>query len=90
METPLSASGRGCVRCRLIGHTPSFVTQGRIMTWSCRHCGLLIGEKTYETGDAARRYAAAFNHRDTDDLGQRAPLIGLLPLRLWRRIRRRR
>ena len=32
----------------------------------------------------------SFNRRDTDDLGKRAPLIGLLPLRLWRRFRRTR
>ena len=41
-------------------------------------------------GRLSRRYAAAFNRRDTDDLGKRAPLIGLLPLRLWRRFRRSR
>jgi hypothetical protein len=38
--------------------------------------------------EQARRYARAFNRRDTDDLGKRAPLIGLLPLRLWRKVRR--
>jgi hypothetical protein len=32
----------------------------------------------------------SFNRRDTDDLGKRAPLVGLLPLRLWRRFRRMR
>ena len=46
--------------------------------------------KEYDTGEDAWRYAAAFNRRDTDDLGKRAPLIGLLPLRLWRRFRRTR
>lgn len=40
--------------------------------------------------DDARRYAAAFNRRDSDDLGKRAPLLGLLPLRVWRRFARRR
>jgi hypothetical protein len=38
----------------------------------------------------ARRYAAAFDREDRQDMGRRAPLIGLLPLRLARMLRRRR
>lgn len=60
------------------------------MTWSCRRCGTLLGEKAYETADMAHRFATAFNRRDADDVGRRAPLIGLLPLRIWRRLHRRR
>ncbi len=76
------------LRCRLLGHRPEFSAQGRTMSWCCqRGCGELSGSKRYDTGTDARRYAAAFNHRDRDDLGRRAPLLGLFPLRLWRRIR---
>ena len=58
------------------------------MRWACERCGDAAGTKEYQTTDDARRYAAAFNKRDAADLGKRAPLIGLLPLRLWRRLRR--
>lgn len=38
----------------------------------------------------AERYARAFDREDRDDLGRRAPLIGLLPLRIARALRQRR
>ena len=76
--------------CRVFGHRPAFHPDGRTMRWACDRCGQGAGAKEYDTGEDARRYAAAFNRRDTDDLGKRAPLIGLLPLRLWRRFRRTR
>jgi hypothetical protein len=53
----------------------------------CERCGGAAGAKDYESAADARRYAVAFNKRDTADLGKRAPLIGLLPLRVWRRLR---
>ena len=53
------------------------------MSWSCVRCGA-GGEKRYATDADAERYAQAFDREDRDDLGRRAPLIGLLPLRLWR------
>ena len=59
------------------------------MRWACDRCGQDAGAKDYDSPDDARRYAAAFNRRDTDDLGKRAPLIGLLPLRLWRKFGKR-
>ena len=59
------------------------------MRWACGRCGQAAGAKEYGSATEAQRYAAAFNKRDTDDLGKRAPLIGLLPLRIWRRSRRR-
>ena len=37
----------------------------------------------------ALRYARAFDREDRDDLGRRAPLFGLFPLRLLRAARRR-
>ncbi len=76
--------------CRVIGHRINFRTDGRIMRWECsRGCGEL-GSKVYPTAEEARRYAAAFDRRDSSDLGKRAPLIGLLPLRLWRKFANRR
>ena len=58
------------------------------MRWSCqRGCGA-GGEKIYATPADADRYASAFDREDRDDRGRRAPLIGLLPLRIWRALRR--
>jgi hypothetical protein len=74
--------------CRVFGHQPRFCADGNIMRWACDRCEQSGGTKKYATATEAERYAAAFNRRDTDDLGKRAPLIGLLPLRLWRRWRR--
>lgn len=59
------------------------------MVWQCeRGCGE-AGAKDYLTAQDATRFAAAFDQRDSDDLGRRAPLIGLFPLRLWRQLRRK-
>lgn len=75
--------------CRLVGHRLRFEIEDRTMRWACeRGCGRAGGAKTYPTAAQARRYAAAFDR--TDELGTRAPMIGLLPLRLWRRLRRSR
>ncbi|WP_299559256.1 hypothetical protein [uncultured Mycolicibacterium sp.] len=74
--------------CRMLGHRPVFTTDGPRMHWACERCGGATGSKVYPTAADARRYAAAFNRRDSDDLGRRAPLLGLLPLRVWRRLRR--
>lgn len=77
------------MRCRILGHDYRFRADERTMRWSCvRGCGA-GGAKTYPTAADARRYAAAFDHRDRDDLGTRAPLIGLFPLRILRAMRRR-
>ncbi len=77
------------VACRAFGHRPVFHADGRTMRWECDRCGQAPGAKEYGTVEDAQRYAAAFNRRDAEDLGKRAPLIGLLPLRLWRRFGRR-
>ncbi len=59
------------------------------MTWRCeRGCGA-GGTRTYADPGEAARYAAALDREDREDLGRRAPLFGLLPLRLWRMLRRR-
>lgn len=60
------------------------------MRWECaRGCGV-GGSKSYPSAEDAERYARAFDREDRDDLGRRAPLIGLLPLRIARALRQRR
>jgi hypothetical protein len=74
----------------MLGHRPRFQADGSVMRWSCGRCGGSPGSKRYETAADARRYADALNREDRADLGRRAPLIGLLPLRLARMVRARR
>ncbi|TDC73573.1 hypothetical protein E1285_44545 [Actinomadura sp. 7K507] len=60
------------------------------MRWQCaRECGA-GGAKVYPTASDARRYAQAFDRKDSEDAGKRAPLIGLFPLRMFRAMRGRR
>jgi hypothetical protein len=77
------------VRCRTLGHRYRFAASGAEMRWACGRCGHEGGVKRYATADEARRFALAFDREDRRDLGRRAPLIGLLPLRLARMLRRR-
>ena len=59
------------------------------MTWNCqRGCGT-GGSKDYPAPADARRYAAAFDREDRDDMGRRAPLVAGLPIRLFRALRHR-
>jgi hypothetical protein len=60
------------------------------MSWHCERCGGGAGEKRYASPADAARYAAAFDREDREDLGRRAPLVGLLPLRVWRIVHDRR
>jgi hypothetical protein len=77
------------LRCRIFGHRYRFSSEDRTMVWRCqRGCGA-GGEKRYSSAADASRYAAAFDREDREDLGRRAPLFGLLPLRLARAFRRR-
>lgn len=72
--------------CVVFGHDYRFTADGPTMRWACsRRCGT-GGEKTYTSVEDAQRFARAFDRRDSGDLGRRAPLIGLLPLRLWRKL----
>jgi len=60
------------------------------MHWECqRGCGA-GGSKRYVSAEDASRYARAFDREDRADLGRRAPLLGLFPLRLLRAFRERR
>ena len=77
------------MRCRIFGHRYRFAASGTEMRWACERCGHEGGVKEYPPPDDARRYAAAFDREDRRDIGRRAPLIGLLPLRLARMLRRR-
>jgi hypothetical protein len=73
----------------LLGHRYRFTATGATMQWTCiRGCGE-GGRKKYADPAAAARYARGFNRKDSDDIGKRAPLIGMFPLRLWRAWRRR-
>lgn len=72
------------IACRVLGHRYRFRAETSTMTWACVRCGKIGGEKTYASIEEARRYAAAFDREDREDMGRRAPLVGLLPLRLWR------
>jgi hypothetical protein len=76
------------LRCRLFGHRYRFGSDGATMTWRCA-CGA-GGAKQYPTAEDARRYARAFDREDRADIGRRAPLLGMFPLRVWRRWRRAR
>jgi hypothetical protein len=78
------------LRCRVLGHRFRFTSDGDTLRWQCqRGCGA-GGSKRYETAADAQRYAAAFDREDRADIGRRAPLVGLFPLRIWRALRRRR
>lgn len=78
------------LRCRLFGHRYRFTADGEVMSWACGRCGHVGGAKAYATAEEASRYAQALDREDRADLGRRAPLIALFPLRLWRAFRRRR
>ncbi|TWE28366.1 hypothetical protein FHX69_1020 [Prauserella muralis] len=58
------------------------------MTWTCERGCAAGGRKTYASASEARRYATAFDREDSTELGHRAPLLGMFPLRLLRAIRR--
>ncbi|MDE9367159.1 hypothetical protein PZ938_16190 [Luteipulveratus sp. YIM 133132] len=78
------------VGCRVLGHRLRFRADGPTMRWECeRGCGTADGAKAYPTAEDAQRYATAFDRRGDDRLGDRAPL-GLLPLRIWRKLSRHR
>lgn len=72
------------LRCRLLRHRYRFHSEGETMRWSCARCGAYGGAKSYQTAAEADRFARAFDREDRADVGRRAPVIGLLPLRIWR------
>ena len=72
------------LRCGIFGHRYRFAAEGDTMSWTCERCGAVGGSKQYTSADEAAQFAGAFDREDRSDLGRRAPLIGLLPLRIWR------
>jgi hypothetical protein len=74
----------------MLGHRFRFTSEGETVRWACaRGCGA-GGEKRYATAEDAARYARAFDREDREELGRRAPLVGLLPLRVLHAVRERR
>jgi hypothetical protein len=75
--------------CRVFGHRYRFRAEGATMRWTCeRGCGA-GGAKEYASAEEAERFAAAFDREDRDELGRRAPFLGLFPLRMWWTLRRK-
>jgi hypothetical protein len=74
--------------CTVLGHRYRFAADGTTMVWRCVRCDA-GGRKGYPSPAEAKRYAAAFDREDREDIGRHAPLVGLFPLRLWRAWRRR-
>ena len=68
----------------MLGHHYRFRATGATMSWECERCTAWGGSKQYDSAAEADRYARAFDSEDRRDLGKRAPLVGLLPLRIWR------
>jgi hypothetical protein len=76
--------------CRVFGHRYRFQAEGPTMHWACeRGCGA-GGAKEYASADEAARFAAVFDREDRDEMGRRAPPLGLFPLRMWWMLRRKR
>jgi hypothetical protein len=78
------------LRCRLLGHRFRFSSEGETMRWRCERGCDAGGSKRYASAEKAELFARAFERHDREDLGRRAPLVGLFPLRLARALRRRR
>jgi len=57
--------------------------------WDCGRCEAPGGVKEYSSAEQARKYAAALDREDRDELGRRAPFLGLFPLRIYRYLRRK-
>jgi hypothetical protein len=74
------------LRCSVFGHRYRFGSDGAVMRWTCERCGAPGGEKEYDSAAEAARFAGAFDREDRDELGRRAPFLGMFPLRIWRRL----
>jgi len=77
------------LRCRVFGHRYRFRAEGNTMIWTCERGCEAGGSKRYGSAHQAGGYARAFDREDREDTGRRAPLIGLLPLRIWRALGKR-
>jgi hypothetical protein len=89
-DAPAAVTLACVLSCRLLGHRYRFQAEGATMRWACeRDCGA-GGSKEYGSTEEAARYAAAFDREDRSELGRRAPLLGMFPLRMWWTLRNRR
>ena len=79
---------RGRSAARLLGHRVRFWAEGSTHALGVRARMRSRGRNRYASAADARRYARAFECRDSDDLGRR-PTLSLLPLWLGRRGNRR-
>ncbi len=73
----------------MFGHRYRFRAEGAVMRWECERGCNAGGSKTYASPTQARHFAAAFDREDRDELGRRAPLLGMFPLRIWHKLRTR-
>lgn len=90
MSTAESRPAAVPLACRLLDHRHRFRSEGPVMSWACeRGCGA-GGSKQYASPRAAAHYAAAFDRPPGGDLGRKAPLLGMFPLRVWHWLRQRR
>lgn len=89
MSTTRSRQQATPLRCHVLGHRHRFDNEGHVMVWGCeRQCGA-GGTKEYDSARTAAHYAAAFDRPANADLGHKAPLLGMFPLRIWRWLRSR-
>ena len=73
--------------CRVLGHRYRFRAEGERMRWECeRGCGA-GGSKEYDSAADASRFARAFDREDRHEIGHRAPLFGMFPLRIYRALK---
>ena len=90
MTTHASRPPAPPLSCRLLDHRHRFRSEGAATTWACeRGCGPAAPRSTPRPAPAAH-YAAAFDRPASGDLGRKAPLLGMFPLRVWRWLRQRR
>lgn len=72
----------------LVALVGAVVALERLLALALGLLGRSLGEKRYAREGDARRYAAALDREDREDLGRRAPLVAGLPLRIARALRR--
>jgi hypothetical protein len=88
-EAGAAVTLRRVLSCRVFGHRYRFRAEGATMRWTCeRGCGA-GGSKGYASAAEAARFATSFDREDRDEVGRRAPFLGMLPLRLWWTLRNR-
>jgi hypothetical protein len=67
--------------CRVFGHDFDFRADGPVVRWACARCGLVGGQKRYDSPAEAQRFAAHFDRRPRGP----ANILAMLGGRLERR-----